>query len=297
MMAPDRPNPIVERPAFTFHGGLGLFFGFLLIALGAGSIVLGIAGLGPALIVGGVLLGVAGLFMWGGMFILQPNQAIVLVFLGRYTGSVKGDGWHWVNPFTRKQRVSLRIHNFNSDRLKVNDEQGNPIEIAAVVVWRVVDTAKAEFDVENYGQFVQVQSETAIRHLASRYAYDNPTKEGEATLRGASDEVAKSLQEELQSRLGQAGIAVLEARLTHLAYSPEIAGAMLQRQQANAIVAARKTIVFGAVAMVDDVLHQLHTKKIVELNPSQKAEIVRSLLVVLTSDRGAQPVLSTTSAP
>jgi len=285
-----------ERNAFTFHGLLGLLLGFILLGAGISGAVLG-GGIGAIwLIVVGVLVAIAGLATWGGMFILQPNQAMVLVFLGKYTGTVKGAGWHWVNPFTRKQRVSLRVHNFNSDRVKVNDLDGNPIEIAAVVVWRVIDTARAEFDVENYSQFVQVQSETAVRHLASSYPYDRPGKSEDFTLRGSADEIARALKQELQSRLGVAGIEVLEARLTHLAYSAEIAGAMLQRQQAQAIVAARQTIVFGAVAMVDDVLAQLTKKKIVDLTSAQKAEIVRSLLVVLTSDRGAQPVLSTGGA-
>lgn len=285
-----------ERHAFTVHGFLGFVIGLFVLAAGGAAIAVGI-GIGQIwLIIMGILVGIAGLVVWGGMFILQPNQAMVLVFLGKYTGTVRGDGWHWVNPFTRKERISLRVHNFNSDRLKVNDADGNPIEIAAVVVWRVVDTAKAEFDVENYAQFVNVQSETAIRHLASRYPYDRPGKD-DLSLRGGTDEVTVALQGELQTRLGQAGIHVLEARLTHLAYSPEIASAMLQRQQAQAIVAARQQIVAGAVGMVELVLAQLHEKKIVNLNPAQKAEIVSNLLVVLTSDRGAQPVLSTTVRP
>lgn len=296
-MANTLRTPSLERAAFTFHGFVGLLIGILLLLAGGGSIYLGVAGAGATFVIVGILVAISGFFMFGGMFLLQPNQAMVLVFLGKYTGTVKGDGWHWVNPFTRKQRVSLRVNNFNSDRLKVNDEDGNPIEIAAVVVWRVVDTARAEFDVENYGQFVQVQSETAIRHLASRYPYDRSGKAGDKTLRSSTDDVALDLQRELQSRLSVAGIDVIEARLTHLAYSPEIAGAMLQRQQAQAIVAARQTIVYGAVAMVDDVLDQLKQKKIVDLTPQQKAEIVRSLLVVLTSDRGAQPVLSTGANP
>jgi regulator of protease activity HflC (stomatin/prohibitin superfamily) len=294
---PIQSNPAVERPAFTFHGFLGLILGLILLGIGAGTIWLAIVSGLIGLIAVGVVIGIAGLVTWGGMFILQPNQAMVLVFLGKYTGTVRGDGWHWVNPFTRKQRISLRVHNFNSDRLKVNDEQGNPIEIAAVVVWRVIDTARAEFDVENYGQFVNVQSETAIRHLATRYPYDNASAANATTLRGSSDEVAKSLQQELQSRLGQAGIQVIEARLTHLAYSPEIAGAMLQRQQAQAIVAARQQIVAGAVGMVELVLESLRKKKIVDLTAQQKADVVSNLLVVLTSDRGAQPVLSTTPRP
>jgi hypothetical protein len=289
-------SPTRERSAFTFHGFLGFLLGLLVLGVGVGAVIAGIGTGLLWLIILGILLGIAGLTLWAGMFVLQPNQAMVLVFLGKYTGTVRGDGWHWVNPFTRKNRISLRVHNFNSDRLKVNDADGNPIEIAAVVVWRVIDTAKAEFDVENYAQFVNVQSETAIRHLASRYPYDRPGKD-ELSLRGGTDEVAQALQAELQTRLGQAGISVLEARLTHLAYSAEIASAMLQRQQAQAIVAARQQIVAGAVGMVELVLDSLHEKKIVNLTPNQKAEIVSNLLVVLTSDRGAQPVLSTTTRP
>jgi regulator of protease activity HflC (stomatin/prohibitin superfamily) len=189
--------------------------------------------------------------------------------------------------------LSLRVHNFNTDQLKVNESGGNPIEIGAVVVWRVVDTARATFDVQDYSEFVHVQSETAVRSMASRYPYDEPEKPGGQTLRGSTDEVSADLKDELQSRLDVAGVHVLEARLTHLAYSPEIAGAMLQRQQAAAVVAARRRIVEGAVRMVEDALRSLSDLKIVNLKQDQRADLVSNLMVVLTSDRGAQPVVNT----
>lgn len=237
------------------------------------------------------LLFLIALFLWNGMFIVQPNQAEVLILFGRYLGSEKRDGWYFTNPFASKRKVSLRVHNFNSPQLKVNDADGNPIEIAAVVVWRVVDTARAMFDVENYSQFVGVQSETAIRHLASQYPYDDGQRPGEPSLRDSADEVAGALKRELQARLDLGGIEVIEARLSHLAYSPEIAGAMLQRQQAAAIIAARQKIVEGAVSMVEMALAMLSERDVVDLAADKKAELVSSLLVVLTSDRGAQPML------
>lgn len=229
--------------------------------------------------------------MWNGLFIVQPNQAEVLTLFGRYLGSVKQDGWYFTNPLVAKKKLSLRVHNFNSPQLKVNDADGNPIEIAAVVVWRVVNTAKAIFDVENYTQFVEVQAETAIRHLASQYPYDDGQHPGEPSLRGSADIVAIDLQKELQARLELAGLEVVEARLSHLAYSAEIAGAMLQRQQAAAIIAARQKIVEGAVSMVEMALEMIAQKQVVELDAAKKADLVSSLLVVLTSDRGAHPML------
>ncbi|MEW8978638.1 MAG: SPFH domain-containing protein, partial [Symbiobacterium sp.] len=220
-----------------------------------------------------------------------PNQAEVLILFGRYMGSVKSDGWYFVNPLVSKRKVSLRVRNFTSPQLKVNDADGNPIEIAAVVVWRVVDTARALFSVEDYNAFVEVQSETAIRHLASQYPYDDGYNEGRPSLRGSAEEVALALQQELQERLEMAGIAVIEARISHLAYSPEIAGAMLQRQQAAAIIAARQKIVEGAVSMVEMALDMLDEQRKVELSPERKADLVTNLLVVLTGDRAAQPTV------
>jgi regulator of protease activity HflC (stomatin/prohibitin superfamily) len=274
------------------HGGVGLL---LIIGLAGGAILCIMLGLGasPAFFLGAVLLGIFALLCMGGMFIIQPNQAEVLVFLGKYRGTVKREGWYWTNPFTSKRKLSLRVENFNTPKLKVNDADGNPIEIAAVVVWRVRDTARATFDVERYGQFVEVQSETALRHIATQYPYDNTARPDQATLRGSADEVGRALQVELQERLALAGIEVLETRLTHLAYSPEIAGAMLQRQQAAAIIAARARIAEGAVGIVETLLDSLARRKVVTLTPQDKARMVSSLLVVLTSERGAQPVLPT----
>ncbi|ADH62286.1 band 7 protein [Allomeiothermus silvanus DSM 9946] len=228
---------------------------------------------------------------FSGFFVVQPNESRVLVFLGRYTGTVRFAGFHWANPFASKERLSLRVRNFNSERLKVNDAQGNPIEIAAVVVWRVVDTAKALFDVENYDNFVAIQSETAIRAIASRYPYD--AHEGEESLRGDPDGISRALQQELQTRLEVAGVEVLEARLTHLAYAPEIAQAMLRRQQAQAVIAARQKIVEGAVGMVKQALNQLRAEGVVELDEERKAAMVNNLLVALVSESEAQPVLNT----
>lgn len=228
---------------------------------------------------------------FSGFFVVQPNESRVLVFLGRYTGSVRFAGFHWSNPFASKEHLSLRVRNFNSERLKVNDAQGNPIEIAAVVVWRVVDTAKALFDVEDYDNFVAIQSETAIRALASRYPYD--AHEGEESLRGDPDAISRELQKELQTRLEVAGVAVLEARLTHLAYAPEIAQAMLRRQQAQAVIAARQKIVEGAVGMVKQALDQLRAEGVVELDEERKAAMVNNLLVALVSESEAQPILNT----
>lgn len=229
---------------------------------------------------------------FGGFFIVQPNTSRVLVFLGRYAGSVRDDGFWWTNPFTVKKHVSLRIHNFNSDRLKVNDRQGNPIEIAAVVVWRVTDSARALFDVESYEGFVAIQSETAIRSLASQYPYD-AHQEGVPSLRGSTTEVSESLTRELKDRLDVAGVEVIEARISHLAYAQEIAQAMLRRQQAEAIVAARQKIVEGAVGMVESALKMLSEQHIIELDEEKKAAMVNNLLVALVADREAQPVINT----
>ncbi len=285
-----------ERPAFALPGLVGLLLIFALFGLALAGILVGI-GLGlVGLVPVGVVLGILGFLAIGGMFILQPNQAEVLVFLGRYRGTVRREGWYWTNPFTSKRKLSLRVQNFNTPTLKVNDAEGNPIEIAAVVVWRVRDTGRASFDVEHYTQFIEVQSETAVRHIATEYPYDIGTNPGQPTLRGSADVVGAELRKELGERLGVAGIEVLETRLTHLAYSPEIAGAMLQRQQAAAIIAARSRIATGAVGIVETVLSDLAKNGVVKLTPDQKAQMVSSLLVVLTSDRGAQPVLTTGAA-
>jgi regulator of protease activity HflC (stomatin/prohibitin superfamily) len=229
---------------------------------------------------------------FGGFMIIQPNESKVLVLFGKYTGTVKDSGFWWVNPFTVKKHVTLRIRNFNSDKIKVNDLHGNPIEIAAVIVWRVIDSARAIFDVQNYEQFVAIQAETAIRSLASEYPYD--TNEGEKeSLRSSPTEVAENLQKELQTRLEITGVNVVEARITHLAYAQEIAQAMLRRQQAQAIVAARFKIVEGAVGMVQQALQDLSDKKIVNLDEERKAQMVNNLMVALVADHEAMPVINT----
>jgi regulator of protease activity HflC (stomatin/prohibitin superfamily) len=231
-----------------------------------------------------------------GFVVVQPNSSRVLILFGRYVGTLLEPGLSWVNPFTAiwRRTVSLRVRNFQSDRVKVNDASGNPIEIAAVVVWRVVDTAKAIFDVENYEQFVVVQSETALRHLASEYPYDD-YDEASVSLRGRGEDVLESLHRELQDRLKSAGIEVLETRLTHLAYAAEIAEVMLRRQQAEAILAARKKMVAGAVGIVQMALAQLADSDLVELDPERKAAMVSNLMVVLSGDHAPTPVLNTGS--
>ncbi len=229
---------------------------------------------------------------FAGFFVVHPNESRVLVFFGRYVGSVREAGFWWTNPFTTKAHVSLRIHNFNSERLKVNDLAGNPIEIAAVVVWRVVDSAKALFDVENYAAFVAIQSETAIRTLASHYPYD-AHDDKKASLRGSPDEVSENLTRQVQARLQVAGLEISEARISHLAYAPEIAQAMLRRQQAEAIVAARQKIVEGAVGMVESALKLLADQNVVHLDEEKKAAMTNNLLVALVSDHEATPVLNT----
>jgi len=235
---------------------------------------------------------VTGMILLGGHFALQPNEARVLILFGSYKGTVVDSGFHWTNPFMNKLRISLRARNLESQRLKVNDKRGNPIEIAAVVVWRVHDTAEAVFDVDNYVDYVKIQAETAVRHLANSYAYDHG-EEGEITLRSGVDEVSTALQAELQARLGKAGVVVDEARLTHLAYAPEIANAMLRRQQAEAIIAARQKIVHGAVTMVQMALDDLAAKQVVDLDNERKATMVSNLLVVLCGEHDAQPIINT----
>ncbi|MCX6585831.1 MAG: SPFH domain-containing protein [Acidobacteria bacterium] len=243
------------------------------------------------LILTGVFLILLGLVMMPGNFTVQPNEAVVLQLFGRYIGTVKEPGLRWSNPFYSKRKVSLRARNFETNHLKVNDHDGNPIEIAAVVVWRVVDSAEATFQVDDYSHYVNVQSEAALRNLATVYSYDahEPT---DISLRGSTDLVAERLKTEVQSRLSVAGVEVTEARITHLAYAPEIAAAMLQRQQAGAIIAARSKIVEGAVSMVEMALEQLGRRSIVNLDEERKAAMVSNLLVVLSSERNTQPVVN-----
>jgi len=238
---------------------------------------------------------VLALALWGvmlaGFFTLQPNMAAVLVLFGKYQGTVRTSGWNWANPLLKKIRVSLRARNLNGLKIKVNDLRGNPIEIAAVVVWRVEDTACAVFDVDHFEEYVSVQSEAALRHMASNYSYDT-FETDDLSLRGNMEEVSAALQKELQERVARAGVQIEEARLSHLAYAAEIAGAMLQRQQADAIVAARTRIVDGAIGMVQMALERLDADQRLDLDEERKAAMVSNLLVVLCGERGAQPVVN-----
>jgi regulator of protease activity HflC (stomatin/prohibitin superfamily) len=227
-----------------------------------------------------------------GLFVVNPNEGRVLQLFGDYVGTVKTPGLRWANPFYTKKRISLRVRNFESTKLKVNDHEGNPIEIAAVVVWRVVDTAEAVFEVDDYQNFVKVQSEAAVRNLATSYKYD-AHEEDQMSLRGNTAEVAEHMKKEIQERLSKAGVEVLEARISHLAYAPEIAQAMLQRQQAGAIIAARQRIVEGAVGMVQMALDMLSQREILELDNERRAAMVSNLLVVLCGERSTQPVINT----
>jgi len=239
-----------------------------------------------------IMLALANMVGLGGYMILTPNQAVVATFLGTYIGSVKEPGFWWINPISVKRKISLKVRNFESGKLKVNDKDGNPIEIAAIVVWKVVETAEATFNVESYENYVQVQSEAAVRNLAQSYPYD-AHDDTVVSLRGNTQEIAEKMKGEVQNRLEKAGVAVVEARISHLAYAPEIASAMLRRQQANAIIAARARIVEGAVSMVEMALDKLEAGGKVKLDDERKAAMVSNLLVVLTSDRDAQPVVNT----
>ena len=244
----------------------------------------------------GIVAGIVLLFMLGGIFVVNPNEAKVLVLFGKYAGSVREPGMYWANPWLKRTSISLRNRNFESAKLKVNDHDGNPIEIAAIIVWKVVDSAEATFEVENYTDYVRVQRESAVRGLATLHPYD-AHQEGQLSLRANTQEVAEQLKKELQERVTKAGVDVSEARISHLAYSPEIAGAMLRRQQASAIIAARQKIVEGAVSMVEMALTQLTDRKIVSMNEERKASMVSYLMVVLCSEHNAQPVLSMGSQP
>jgi regulator of protease activity HflC (stomatin/prohibitin superfamily) len=282
-----------ERRVSALSGVLGLTVAIILFALAIYVAVQAKTQDRPLLLLTGMLpLLVLGSLAAGGLFTVQPNQAVVLILFGTYVGTVRDSGWWWTNPFNTRKRISLRVRSLNGHTIKVNDHAGNPVEIAAVVVWKVLETAQATFDVENYEEFVPVQSETAVRHLASEYPYDEPDTNG-ISLRGSTDKVSEFLRAELQERLRQAGVEVIEARLSHLAYAPEIAAAMLQRQQAGAIIAARQRIVEGAVGMVEMALGMLSQKSIVELDEERKASMVSNLLVVLCGERGAQPIINT----
>jgi regulator of protease activity HflC (stomatin/prohibitin superfamily) len=276
----------------SMDGYLAAGLGIVLIALGVASFFLvpvaGIAGL-----VVRVLVIVAGVFMMAGLYMLQPNESAILTLFGHYVGSDRSDGLRWANPFYLKRKMSLRARNLNMQTLKVNDKRGNPVEIGAVVVWRVVDTARAVFDVDDYETYVRIQSEAALRHMATQFAYDEgeDLAPGETTLRSGDAAIA-ALKAELQARFDDAGVSVADAKLSHLAYAPEIAQVMLRRQQAEAIISARSKIVQGAVSMVEAALKGLSEREIVVLDDERKAAMVSNLLVVLCSDRDTQPIVN-----
>ena len=263
-------------------------------AVAIALIAVGVLNHSPVLTIVGVVLLVLAGPLSGGLFVVQPNESRVLTLFGRYVGTASDAGLWWCNPFTKRRPVSRRVRNFQSERIKVNDASGNPIEIAAVVVWRVVDTAKAVFDVADYEQFVTVQSETSLRHLANQYPYDD-YKQDSLSLRGNADEIRDGLQTELQTRLQLAGIEILETRLTHLAYAAEIAEVTLRRQQAEAILAARKTMVQGAVSLVQMAVAQLADSDLFEIDPERKAAMVSNLMIVLSGDHSPTPVINTGS--
>ncbi|HPT69057.1 MAG TPA: SPFH domain-containing protein [Syntrophomonas sp.] len=276
---------MTERKAWKMNGFLTLFIALISLFIAGYAFF-------QVHIFLGILMIIVFIVMVSSIMVVQPNEAKAITFFGSYVGSVRESGMWMTIPFTSKPKVSLRVRNFNSKMLKVNDIEGNPIEIAAVVVFRVVDSAKALFEVNNYEEFVEIQSETALRHVANKYPYDQFEEEG-YSLRGNADQVAGELAGEIQERLKAAGVEVIEARLTHLAYATEIASAMLQRQQATAIIAARQKIVEGAVGMVQMALDKLEKEHIVELDDERKAVMINNLMVAIVSDRAASPVINT----
>jgi len=296
----DKPGS-VERAGHSLNGGLVLLVSIIAFLGGLIMFIRSVTAIsqspGPShaeLSVGiftGILLFLGATFSWAGFFTLQPNEARVLILFGSYKGTIRKSGFHWTNPFNRKIRISLRARNLNGEKLKVNDRRGNPIEIAAVVVWRVADTAQASFDVEQYLEYVHIQSESAVRHLANSYPYDQGSQ-SEITLLSGGDEIIHALRSELQERLSKAGVHVDEARITHLAYAPEIASAMLRRQQAEAVIAARQKIVQGAVGMVEMALKDLAEKNVLHLDDERKAAMVSNLMVVLCGETNAHPVIN-----
>ncbi|MBO1085606.1 MULTISPECIES: SPFH domain-containing protein [Enterococcus] len=281
-----------EKKAFTINGYIGLFIILLMFVVGILLFFIGVA----RFLVG---FSVVGIFLWllvflaiSGLTVVSPNQAKAIVFFGQYIGTIRESGFFLTIPFAQKINLSLKVRNFNSSLLKVNDLDGNPIEISAVVVFKVVDTAKALFDVANYHQFVEIQSETAIRHIASQYPYDT-FNEDDLTLRGNTTAISDELAKELQERLSVAGVEVLETRLNHLAYATEIASAMLQRQQAKAILSARQTIVEGAVTMTQMALEQIEAGQDITFTDDRKIQLINNLLVSIITDKGTQPVINT----
>ncbi|MEU8030967.1 SPFH domain-containing protein [Streptomyces sp. NPDC049099] len=294
---PEMPAPHVrEFAAHSIGGGLALLFGLLGLGaafalIGGGSAAHGSA-LRGGLIVGGVLVFLSAVIALRGLNTVAPGEARVVQLFGRYRGTIRQDGLRWVNPFTSRTRISTRVRNHETAVLKVNDAYGNPIELAAVVVWKVQDTAQATFEVDDFAEFVATQTETAVRHIAIEYPYDAHDEDG-LSLRGNAEEITEKLAVELQVRVEAAGVEIIESRFTHLAYAPEIASAMLQRQQAGAVVAARRQIVDGAVGMVEAALGRIAEADIVELDEERKAAMVSNLMVVLCGDRAPQPVLNT----
>jgi regulator of protease activity HflC (stomatin/prohibitin superfamily) len=289
------PQITVERPHPSLSGYVGAFAGVALIALPVASFMLWPS---MANAIWTILVRVPfialGIFILVGLYMLQPREAAILTLFGEYRGTDRSEGLRWANPLYAKRKISLRARNLNTPTLKVNDKRGNPVEIGVVVVWRVLDTAKAVFDIDDFERFVTVQAEAAVRHLAAHYAYDHGDENqvDEITLRGAGDTVAATLQAELEARFDSAGVEVLDAKLSHLAYAPEIAQVMLRRQQAEAIISARSKIVYGAVSMVEAALKGLSEREIVHLDDERKAAMVSNLLVVLCSDKDTQPVIN-----
>ncbi|MEU2496823.1 SPFH domain-containing protein [Streptomyces pseudogriseolus] len=294
---PEMPAPRVrEVPAHSIGGGLALLLGLLGllggVAMSISATAVEGAGAKAGLIVGGIVVAIAAFLAMCGLNMVAPGEARVVQLFGRYRGTIRKDGLRWVNPFTSRTKISTRVRNHETAVLKVNDAYGNPIELAAVVVWRVEDTAQATFEVDDYVEFVSTQTEAAVRHIAIEYPYD-AHDESDLSLRGNAEEITEKLAVELHARVEAAGVQIIESRFTHLAYAPEIASAMLQRQQAGAVVAARQQIVEGAVGMVETALARLEEQDIVDLDPERKAAMVSNLMVVLCGDRSAQPVLNT----
>lgn len=283
---------VTESPAKRMSGYVSLVLFFALLAVNAYLIYYMAEKMAPEYLWIEIPLFIITTIFPAGIFVVQPNEARVLVLFGKYIGSIRDSGFWYANPFAVKKHVSLRIRNFNSEKIKVNDLHGNPIEIAAVVVWQVVDSARALFDVDHYENFVAIQSETAIRALASEYPYDVEDEEV-SSLRSRPQEIAERMKHQVQTRLEIAGVEVTESRISHLAYAPEIAQVMLRRQQAQAVIAARKKIVEGAVGMVDQALHMLSEQKIVQLDEEKKATMVNNLMVALVSEVEATPVINT----
>lgn len=269
-----------------------LFIEIVFIFLTIFTFIQGIKEQNTFVIISAILIFICLMIMIGGFIMVQPNEAVVMLLFGEYAGSLKTEGFRWVNPFYSKEKISLRLRTLNGEVMKVNDKSGNPIEISSVVVWKVQDTYDAKFEVDNYIRYVATQSESALRHLASYYPYDNWEDDSTITLRGNIDEVSEALEKELKNRLAKAGVIVVESRLNHLAYAPEVAEAMLKRQQAAAIVSARQKIVEGAVGMVQMALDHLKNDNIVELDDEKKATMVSNLLVVLCGETSAQPVVN-----